>query len=49
MLEQQECINKLADFKSKFAQEFGITKLGIFGSVAKKDLSFYHLSFTYYI
>ena len=48
MLEQQECINKLADFKSKFAQEFGITKLGIFGSVARKDLSFYHLSFTYF-
>ncbi len=37
MLELQECINKLADFKSKFAQEYGITKLGIFGSVARKE------------
>ena len=32
MLELQDCINKLADFKSAFAQKFGITKLGIFGS-----------------
>ncbi len=37
MLELQECINKLADFKSKFAQEYGITKLGIFSSVARKE------------
>ena len=49
MLELQDCINKLASFKSAFAQKFGITKLGIFGSVARKNLSFYHLSFTYYI
>lgn len=37
MLELQDCINKLAGFKSAFAQEFGITKLGIFGSVARKE------------
>ena len=37
MLELQDCINKLADFKSKSAQEYGITKLGIFGSVARKE------------
>ena len=36
MLELQDCITKLADFKSAFAQKFGITKLGIFGSVARK-------------
>ena len=39
MLELQDCINKLADFKSAFAQKFGITKLGIFGSVARKENS----------
>ena len=37
MLELQDCINKLADFKSAFAQKFGIKKLGIFGSVARKE------------
>lgn len=37
MLELQDCINKLAGFKSAFAQKFGITKLGIFGSVARKE------------
>ena len=37
MLELQECINKLAGFKSAFAQKYGITKLGIFGSVARKE------------
>ena len=37
MLELQDCITKLADFKSAFAQKFGITKLGIFGSVARKE------------
>jgi predicted nucleotidyltransferase len=39
MLELQDCINKLADFKSASAQKFGITKLGIFGSVARKENS----------
>ena len=37
MLELQDCINKLTSFKSAFAQKFGITKLGIFGSVARKE------------
>lgn len=37
MLELQDCIKKLADFKGTFAQKFGITKLGIFGSVARKE------------
>lgn len=37
MLELQECINKLAGFKSAFAQKYGITKLGIFGSVARNE------------
>jgi predicted nucleotidyltransferase len=37
MLELQDCIKKLVDFKSKFAQKYGITKLGIFGSVARKE------------
>ena len=37
MLELQDCINKLAGFKSAFAQKFGITKLGIFGSVARGE------------
>ena len=39
MLELQDCITKLADFKSAFAQKFGITKLGFFGSVARKENS----------
>ena len=38
MLELQDCINKLTSFKSAFAQKFGITKLGIFGSVARKEV-----------
>lgn len=37
MLELQECIIKLTDFKNAFAQKFGITKLGIFGSVARQE------------
>ena len=37
MLELQDCIIKLTDFKNAFAQKFGITKLGIFGSVARKE------------
>lgn len=35
MLVLQECIQKLSDFKKKFGSQFGITKLGIFGSVAR--------------
>ena len=37
MLELQDSINKLTDFKSSSAQKYGITKLGIFGSVARKE------------
>ena len=37
MLELQDCIKKLSDFKGAFAHKFGITKLGIFGSVARKE------------
>ena len=37
MLELQDCVSKLADFKRAFAKKFGITKLGIFGSVARKE------------
>ena len=37
MLVLQDCINKLADFKVAFSQKYGITKLGIFGSVARKE------------
>ena len=37
MLVLQECINKLAGFKAMFSQKYGITKLGIFGSVARNE------------
>lgn len=37
MLELQDCVSKLADFKRTFAKKYGITKLGIFGSVARKE------------
>ena len=37
MLELQDCVSKLADFKRTFAKKFGKTKLGIFGSVARKE------------
>ena len=37
MLVLQDCINKLADFKAAFSQKYGITKLGIFGSVARQE------------
>ena len=37
MLELQDCISKLSSFKSACAQKYGITKLGIFGSVARKE------------
>ena len=39
MLVLQECIVKLEKFKETFSQKFGITKLGIFGSVARKRRS----------
>ena len=34
MLVLQDCIEKLSAFKHDFGRQFGITKLGIFGSVA---------------
>jgi predicted nucleotidyltransferase len=37
MLVLQDCIDKRTGFKKTFAQKFGITKLGIFGSVARKE------------
>ena len=37
MLVLQDCVNKLADFKSAFGAKFSIIKLGIFGSVARKE------------
>ena len=37
MLVLQDCIHKLSDFKKMFAKKYGITKLGIFGSVARNE------------
>ena len=37
MLELQDCIHKLVAFKKTFGKQFGITKLGIFGSVARQE------------
>ena len=37
MLVLQECISKLGAFKQAFGKQFGITKLGIFGSVARNE------------
>jgi len=37
MLELHDCINKLVAFKQTFGKQFGITKLGIFGSVARQE------------
>ena len=37
MLELQDCIDKLDAFKHTFGKQFGITKLGIFGSVARQE------------
>ncbi|MCR5198518.1 MAG: nucleotidyltransferase domain-containing protein [Prevotella sp.] len=37
MLVLQDCINKLAAFKCSFGKQFGIKKLGIFGSVARQE------------
>lgn len=39
MLVLQDCIQKLSDFKGAFATKYGITKLGIFGSVARNENS----------
>ncbi len=37
MLILQDCVNKLAEFKRTSGSKFGILKLGIFGSVARKE------------
>ena len=37
MLEFQDSINKLTAFKHASGKRFGITKLGIFGSVARRE------------
>ena len=37
MLVLQDCIEKLRDFKESFASKYGITRLGIFGSVARNE------------
>ena len=37
MLILQDCIAKLKTFKADFGSQFGITKLGIFGSVARQE------------
>ena len=37
MLELQDCIRKLVAFKQTFGNQFGITKFGIFGSVARQE------------
>ena len=37
MLVLNDCINQLAAFKKTSGEQFGITKLGIFGSVARQE------------
>ena len=37
MLVLQDCMDKLVAFKQTFGKQFGITKLGIFGSVARQE------------
>lgn len=37
MLTLQDCTEKLAAFKDAFGSRYGITKLGIFGSVARQE------------
>ena len=37
MLVLTDCIQKLKGFKADFGQKYGIIKLGIFGSVARKE------------
>lgn len=37
MLVLQDCIKRLTAFKAAFGEQFGITKLGIFGSVARQE------------
>jgi len=37
MLKLKDCITKLSEFKSCFGEQFGIIRLGIFGSVAREE------------
>ena len=37
MLVLQDCVEKLSAFKREFGRHYGITKLGIFGSVARQE------------
>lgn len=37
MVQLQDCISLLREFKHKFGDVYGITKLGIFGSVARGE------------
>lgn len=37
MLQRNECINKLSSFKEMNQEKYGITRLGIFGSVARNE------------
>lgn len=37
MLTLQDCIKTLSAFKQKFGRQYGITKLGIYGSVARQE------------
>jgi predicted nucleotidyltransferase len=37
MITLQECLSKLADFKQEHGEQFGITRLGVFGSVARQE------------
>lgn len=37
MLERHECIEKLSAFRDAFGRQFGITRLGLFGSVAREE------------
>lgn len=39
MLLLQDCLEKLTEFKKDFGSKFGILKLGIFGSVARRENS----------
>lgn len=37
MLNLQDCIDRLSEFKKTSGEKFGILRLGIFGSVARKE------------
>jgi len=37
MVGLQECIKQLANFKQQFGEKFGLTRLGVFGSVARGE------------